>query len=150
MKKALLLICGWILIGLAALGVVLPVLPTTPFVILAAACFSVGSPEIHRKLESSRLFGPYITNWRTKQGIPRAVKIKSITMLWLLLILSSFLTWKLWLALCLAAVGIGVTIHLLMIKTRKELSEKEQETTQPPDTEEGSGGDSEEGSGESA
>lgn len=119
MKKILLCACGWILIALAALGIFLPVLPTTPFVIVAAACFSIGSPKICRLLEKNSVFGPYIENWRTKQGIPFTVKIKAISTLWILLILSALIAGELSLTLLLAIIGIGVTIHLLLIKSKE-------------------------------
>lgn len=64
---------GFASLGAAALGAALPVLPTTPFVLLAAWCFSKGSPRLHRRLLASRAFGPLVLNWR-RHGVirPRA------------------------------------------------------------------------------
>lgn len=121
MKKLLCSIAGWILLALAALGIFLPILPTTPFVITAAACFSFGNPQMSRRLESSRLFGPYIEGWRTKQGITAKRKATSIFILWLFLAISAFCTQKLWLTILLALVGIGVTTHLLLMKTKRSI-----------------------------
>jgi len=123
MKKRLCSIAGWLLLALAALGVFLPVLPTTPFVIAAAACFSLGNPQMGRRLECSPLFGPYIAGWRTGQGITAARKARAISALWVLLGLSAFITRKLWLAIVLACVGVGVTIHLLLMKTKSSVGE---------------------------
>ena len=119
MKKRLLFLCGWVLIGLGAIGVVLPILPTTPFVLLAAICFSSSSEQAYRFLLKSRVFGPYIENYKTKRGISPAEKARAIIVLWVMLAVSATLMRRLWLILLLAAVGIGVTVHLLMLKTRR-------------------------------
>jgi len=120
MKKTILLISGWLLVAVAAIGVLLPVLPTTPFVILAACCFSLSSERLYKLLLNNRFFGPYIDNYRTKQGVSAAHKTRAIVTLWVLLILSAVLTRLLWLTLLLFVVGVCVTIHLLLIKTKKE------------------------------
>lgn len=117
-KRAVLLVCGCVLLALAAVGAFLPVLPTTPFVLVAAVCFSHSSQKLHALLLRSRFFGEYIENYRSKRGVSMAVKVRSIIVLWLLLAVSAVTVGKLWLTLLLAAVGIGVTIHLLLLKTR--------------------------------
>jgi uncharacterized membrane protein YbaN (DUF454 family) len=119
MKKMILMICGWLLLVLAIIGIVLPVLPTTPFVIAAAACFSVGDPQMYHRLETSKVFGPYIEGWRTKQGISAARKASAIATLWVLMGVSIWITQKLWLTMLLLFIAIGVTIHLLLMKTKK-------------------------------
>ncbi|MFA9376344.1 MAG: YbaN family protein [Lachnotalea sp.] len=118
MKKKLLFLSGWLLLGIATLGIFLPILPTTPLVILAASCFSVADPKLYKRLESNRIFGPYIEGWRTKQGITLARKAIAIVIVWVLLLISIFVTQKLWLKILLTFVGIGVTVHLLLFKTR--------------------------------
>ena len=67
-------IAGWICVGLGALGVVLPVLPTTPFMLLAAFCFARTSPRFHRWLLSSKVFGPLIDNWQRERSIEKRSK----------------------------------------------------------------------------
>lgn len=121
MKKIILLICGWALIVIAAIGVFLPILPTTPLVILAAMCFSYSSERMHRFLLKSYFFGPYIENFKTKQGISIATKVKGIIVLWLLLIISAVSMHKIWSTIMFAVIGIGVTIHLLLLKTKKNI-----------------------------
>lgn len=70
----LLFTAGWICVGLGALGVVLPVLPTTPFMLLAAFCFARTSPRFHRWLLSSKVFGPLIDNWQRERYIEKRSK----------------------------------------------------------------------------
>ena len=103
---------------LGTVGVVLPILPTTPFVLLAGICFSASSARCHAWLSRNRVFGPYLENYRTKAGIGRWHKYGAIAFLWAGLIVSAAITQIWWLYLVLAAVGIGVTTHLLMIPTR--------------------------------
>lgn len=76
----------WILAGTAALalalaGVVLPVLPTTPFVLLAAACFARGSTRFHQAMLRHRLFGPIIAQWQQRRSVARAVKRKAYALM---------------------------------------------------------------------
>ena len=118
MKRRLLSLSGWLLLGLASVGIFLPVLPTTPLVIAAAACFSFGNPKMGRRLESSRVFGPYIKGYRTGQGITVAEKARAIAVLWALLAVSAFHNRKTWFIVLMALIGTGVTIHLLLLKTK--------------------------------
>ena len=69
---------GFLLVGLGALGVVLPVLPTTIFLILAAACFARSSERWHQWLLNNRIFGPTIRDWETRRCIPKSVKLIAI------------------------------------------------------------------------
>lgn len=73
--RLLYLLSGFLSLGLAALGFLLPILPTVPFVILAAFCFARSNPVLERKLLSHRIFGPHIHDWRTRRAISRRGKI---------------------------------------------------------------------------
>lgn len=81
MRKPLFLFGGFICLLLGAIGVVLPLLPTTPFIILAAFCFSKSSKKFHRMLLEHRLFGPMIKDWEAYGVIPLKVKILSTSMM---------------------------------------------------------------------
>lgn len=70
----------WVVVGLVSLalgilGIALPLLPTTPFLLLSAFCFARSSERLHRWLIDHHIFGPIIENWRTHRAIPRAAKI---------------------------------------------------------------------------
>jgi uncharacterized membrane protein YbaN (DUF454 family) len=118
MKRYVLITCGVLLLALGAVGIVIPVLPTTPFVLLAAGCFSASSPRLYRLLLRNRFFAPYIEHYRNGGGITRVAKVRAIVVLWVLLVVSGVAVGRLWLVPVLAAVGVGVTLHLLLIKTR--------------------------------
>lgn len=72
---------GFFFLGLAGLGVILPLLPTTPFVLVSAACFSRSSPRFYNWLITNRVFGPTIHEWRTHRSIPRRAKIMAATLI---------------------------------------------------------------------
>ena len=107
-----------------AVGVIFPILPTTPFVLLAAICFSAGSSKIAGWLRRNRIFGPYIENYRTKQGISKILKTGSVIFVWAGLLISMAVVQTWLICVILLIVGVGVTIHLLMIKTKKNEGDK--------------------------
>jgi len=69
---------GALFVALGAAGVVLPLVPTTPFLLLAGTCFLRGSPRLHRKLHESRVFGPYLVQWEVEHTIPPRAKVKAL------------------------------------------------------------------------
>jgi uncharacterized membrane protein YbaN (DUF454 family) len=75
------LVAGWFSLALGAVGAFLPVLPTTPFVILAAFCFSKSSPRLHAWLLSNKSLGPYIRAWQERRVIPPRAKVTAIVLL---------------------------------------------------------------------
>jgi len=119
-KNILLTIMGVVFMGLGALGIVTPGLPTTPFVLLAAVCFSAGNRRIYGWMQRNRFLGPYIENYRTKQGIKRSWKIGSIAFLWIKLIIAMLIIRTTWIFILLGTIGVCVTMHLLLIRTKKE------------------------------
>ena len=79
--RAAFLVLGTVFLGLGALGLVLPVLPTTPFVLLAAACYLRASERLHRRLVTSRTFGPTIVAWQEHGAIPSRAKAIAIALI---------------------------------------------------------------------
>ncbi len=122
-KKTLLIVAGVVSIALGGIGVFLPLLPTTPFVLLAAGCFAGSSPAMHRWLCRSRFFGEYIENYRTNAGVSKSIKIRAIVFLWAGLALSAAAVHKPLVRVILAVVGICVSTHLLMMKAKDENKE---------------------------
>lgn len=118
-KIILLNIIGLIALSLGAIGIIIPVLPTTPFVLLAAGCFSVSSPRLLKFVKKNKFFGYYIDNYQTKSGVPVKIKVRAIIFLWVGLIASMLLNPKPMFMIMLGMIGTGVTIHLLTIKTSK-------------------------------
>ena len=120
MRKALLITAGALSLMLGGIGIFVPLLPTMPFVLLAAVCFAGSSPAMHRWLCRSRFFGEYIENYRTNAGVSRSVKVRAIVFLWAGLGLSAAFVRKPPVLIILAAVGICVSTHLLLMKTKTE------------------------------
>lgn len=77
--KTLLILLGFFFLGLAVLGAILPVMPTTCFVLLAAACFAKSSDRFYQWLLASKLFGPIIHHWQSTRSMPKRAKIMAIT-----------------------------------------------------------------------
>ena len=116
--KTILLICGFLSLFVAILGIFLPLIPTTPLVLLAAYFFSKSSDKIHSWLINNKLFGNYIKNYQAGKGIPLHSKITAIISMWVVLIISGvWATDLLFVRIILFIVGTGVTIHLVRMPT---------------------------------
>ncbi|MBX7042926.1 MAG: YbaN family protein [Ignavibacteria bacterium] len=120
LAKHLFNLLGILCVCLAVIGIVLPVMPTTVFLLLAAYFFARGSRRFHDWLMRNRLFGSYVRNYREGKGMTANAKLFSISFLWAGILFSLYLTSLLWLQVLLILVAIGVTIHILAIKTHKE------------------------------
>ena len=112
----LLIAIGWGSVLLAVIGIFLPVLPTVPLLLLAAACFARSSERFYHWLVTHPRLGPLISDYLNGQGIPLRAKFYAIGLLWLSLSLSVLL-WVplLWVDLLLILIGTGVTIYLLRL-----------------------------------
>ena len=80
LKRYLLISLGWLSVIIGSIGAVLPILPTTPFLILALACFSKSSNRFHRMLLNNKWFGPVLTEWEKNKTISRQVKLRSMAL----------------------------------------------------------------------
>jgi len=119
--RPLLVIAGTIFVGLGIVGIFIPILPTTPFLLLAAACYAKGSQRFYHWLLSNRWFGAYIDNYRQKRGMPLKIKIVTVALLWLTIGVSvAFAVQSLTVRIILVLIAVGVSIHILSIKTLKQ------------------------------
>ena len=120
LTKYLYLASGFILVIIGVVGIFLPILPTTIFLILASACFIRSSAKANEWLRNHKILGMYIKNYQDKSGLTLKSKIINIILLWLMISASAFLFTEIWyIRLLLFLIAVGVTIHLLMVKTKK-------------------------------
>ncbi|MDR0688485.1 MAG: YbaN family protein [Prevotellaceae bacterium] len=119
--KYLLAFFGFLSLALGIIGIFLPLLPTTPFLLLSAFLFARSSERLHRWLLGHKVLGEYIRNFLQEKTIPLRIKIYSISALWAAIICSIALaaTGKLYLQVALAAIAAGVTAHILSYKTKR-------------------------------
>jgi len=115
--RAALVVCGTVALVLGIIGLVLPVLPTTPFLLLAAACYGRGSTRLYDWLLGNRYLGEYIRDYRERRAIRLRAKVLTIAMLWMVIGLSIVAVESIWLRLALASIAVAVTAHLLRLAT---------------------------------
>lgn len=117
-KKGLMIATGATCVALAVLGIVFPVLPTTPFLLLAAFLFARSSERMHDWLLDHRWFGPYIRNYREGRGMTARDKAITIASLWLGIGFTALFAVEVgWVRLLLLAIACGVSFHLLRLPT---------------------------------
>lgn len=118
LTRTLLVIAGTISVALGVLGMFLPVLPTTPFLLLAAWCYARGSDRFYQRLLNNRWCGEYIRDYREGRGISSRRKGFAIVLLWLTIGYAAVFAVSAWWAKALLlGIAAGVSIHLLRMKT---------------------------------
>jgi uncharacterized membrane protein YbaN (DUF454 family) len=119
-KRWLLIGAGTLCTGLGIIGIFIPILPTTPFLLLAAACYMRSSERFYQWLINNRVFGAYVRNYIEGRGMPVRIKIFTILLLWLAIGLSiAFGVQNTVIRIVLVGIAIGVTTHICLIKKRK-------------------------------
>jgi uncharacterized membrane protein YbaN (DUF454 family) len=120
--RAFFFCAGTVSLAIGAVGIVLPVLPTTPLLLLAFACYCRSSKRMTQWILTNKYFGDYIRRYMEGKGIPLKTKILALAFLWATITCSAFFMVQKWLIiqLVLFAVAIGVTIHLVKLPTYKE------------------------------
>jgi uncharacterized membrane protein YbaN (DUF454 family) len=120
--KILLIATGTFFIGVGIIGIFIPVLPTTPFLLISAALYSRSSKRFYSWLINNRIFGKFIKDYREGKGIPLRLKIITIILLWITIGCSAiFAIDILWVRIMLVVIAVGVTIHITRIKPKKKL-----------------------------
>jgi uncharacterized membrane protein YbaN (DUF454 family) len=117
LKKYLLISIGSISLVLGIFGVLIPLLPTTPFLLLTSFCYIRSSDRLYKWLINHKIFGEYIYNYITYKAVKRSIKISGLIFLWITLVSSMLVVANVHIRIFLFIVGIGVSIHLVKLKT---------------------------------
>lgn len=126
--RILWLTIGVVCVVLATIGIALPILPTTPFLLAAAACFCKSSPRMYNWLLNNKWFGQYIKNYKEGRGIPMRTKVAALTVLWATIVVSTVFVlgrllpqaFVLPVQLVMVVIPVGVSIHILRLPTLKK------------------------------
>lgn len=112
-------VAGTLFLCLGVIGVALPLVPTTPFLLVAAACYAKGSPRMYRWMTTNRYFGAYLKNYWEGRGIPLRAKVASVAFLWAVIGLSAaFATDDFVIRVVLFAIATIVSVHIMTIRKR--------------------------------
>jgi uncharacterized membrane protein YbaN (DUF454 family) len=122
LRRKLWIAAGLVFTGIAVLGVALPILPTTPFLLLASWCFARSSPRLQAWLRQSKLFGPMLADWERERGVSLPVKVGALGSVALAIVLGfvcyDLVFWQQVLLLVLASVGVTVICLLRTVDSR--------------------------------
>ena len=119
--RALFFVAGTVSLAIGAIGIVLPILPTTPLLLLALACYCRSSERMTKWVLTNKYFGSYIRRYKEGKGIPIKTKIIAISTLWITISYSAFFIVNIWIVqLILFVIAIAVSIHILRLPTYRE------------------------------
>ncbi|MGL1885883.1 MAG: YbaN family protein [Reichenbachiella sp.] len=117
LAKPLFFTLGCVTLVLAILGIVLPLLPTTPFLLLSAACFMRSSDTMYQWLTHHKHFGPLISNYMKYRAVTLKTKVIAITTLWIFIMFSVILFgYSIWVKALLLAIALGVSLYIHSLK----------------------------------
>ena len=120
--QILLITTGTFFVGVGIVGIFIPILPTTPFLLISAALYARSSKRFYNWLVNNKIFGRFIKNYREGKGIPLRLKIITITLLWITIGCSAVFAIDIfWVRIMLIIIAAGVTIHIVRIKPVKKL-----------------------------
>ncbi len=117
--KFLLTSLGLLSVAIGGIGIVLPVLPTTPFILLSALLFSFSNEKLGSWLERNKILGPYLRHYRQGNGVSKPVKAKALISLWVGMGITFYLVGKPVLITLLAVIASLVSLHILLIKPKR-------------------------------
>lgn len=112
-----LLAVGWLSVVIGVIGIFVPVLPTTPFLLLAAACFARSSKRFYRWLVEHPRLGPWIRDYLDGNGIPLKGKVYAISLMWTSIALSCYLVQRPWAWAFMLTSAVVVSLYILRQKT---------------------------------
>jgi uncharacterized membrane protein YbaN (DUF454 family) len=124
--QGLLVTCGTLFVALGVLGIFVPLLPTTVFLLLAAACYARSSERFHQKLLNHRWLGAYIRNYRSGRGMSRREKNVTLALLWIGI--GSTMIWSVsawWLRALLLVIAVSVTVHVARLKVARPVAREQ-------------------------
>ena len=119
-KRNILLGIAWISLILGGIGIFLPLLPTTPFILLSAFCFQKSSERFHQWILNSPIFGKYIRDYQEQKGITLKNKIVAVTFMALGMSFSAYKVPNTYMRISLLVIFIAVSYHIFKIKTLKK------------------------------
>ncbi len=120
-SKLLFVLAGHVSLGMGLIGIVVPLLPTTPCLLLAAACYIRGSENLYNWLIHQRFLGPYIASYREGRGIPLKLKFTLIALIWFMISLSAFtLLQQIHVRLILFAIAIAISAIIWRLPTNRQ------------------------------
>jgi len=119
--QILLITTGTFFVGVGIVGIFMPILPTTPFLLISAALYARSSKRFYNWLINNKIFGQYIKNYREGKRIPLRLKIITITLLWITIGCSAvFAVDIFWVRIMLIIIAAGVTVHIIRIRPKKK------------------------------
>ncbi|EPV2499424.1 DUF454 family protein [Enterobacter cloacae] len=124
MQRTILIIIGWLAVVLGTLGVVLPLLPTTPFILLAAWCFARSSPRFHHWLLYRSWFGGYLRHWQKHRAMPLGAKPRAIAVILITFAISLWLVKMMWVRILLLVILTCLLIFMWRIPVVDEKQQK--------------------------
>ena len=118
MKRIFYYMVGFLCLCIGSIGIVIPILPTTPFFIISATCFGATSPRLYSWLLQTKYFGEFIRSYKERTPIATKTRVIALCWLWGALLLSSFFVQKTVVLLILLGIGISVSAHILLLRRK--------------------------------
>ena len=119
-QNKIIFIGGTITLILGIIGIFLPILPTTPFLLLSAAAYAKSSSKFHHWLLNNKILGSYIRNYREGLGMPLKMKFFTLSLLWIMIIIAMIIVPILLVQIMLLIIAIAVTVHIISIRPKKD------------------------------
>ena len=125
-KRLLFVTLGTLFLGVGIIGIVIPILPTTPFLLLATTFLARGSEKFYNWLLNNRILGTYIRHYFNGKGMPLKIKLFTIALLWIAISFTiAFAVDQLVARITLVLVAIGVSVHIFLIKGNKKSKKRQ-------------------------